>query len=124
MGNKKVKQPSFSSIGKSAPRIEGEKKVSGEALYTADNLLPGTLWGKVLRSPYPHARIIRLDTSRAKAHPGVMAVLTAADIPDSANRSPAARHAHAGAGASAFHRRESCGGGRRRTAMLPKKRRN
>ena len=81
MGNIKVKQPSYSSIGKSAPRIEGAKKVSGAALYTADHLLPGTIWGKVLRSPYAHARIIRLDTERAKAHPGVLAVLTAADIP-------------------------------------------
>jgi len=81
MGNMEVKQPSYSSIGKSAPRIEGAKKVSGAALYTADHLLPGTVWGKVLRSPYAHARIKRLDTERAKAHPGVLAVLTAADIP-------------------------------------------
>ena len=81
MGNIKVKQPSYSSIGKSAPRIEGEKKVSGAAFYTADHLLPGTVWGKVLRSPYAHARIKRLDTERAKAYPGVLAVLTAADIP-------------------------------------------
>ena len=78
----KVKAPTFSSIGKSAPKIEGVQKVSGQARYTADYLLPGTIWGKVLRSPYPHARIVRMDTSRAKAQPGVMAVLTAADIPN------------------------------------------
>ena len=82
MEKKKAKQPSYSSIGKSAPRIEGEKKVSGQALYTADHLLPGTVWGKVLRSPHAHARITRVNTERAKAHPGVLAVLTAADIPD------------------------------------------
>jgi len=58
------------------------QKVSGKALYTADYLLPGTIWGKVLRSPYPHARIRRIDTSRTQSQPGVMAVLTAADIPD------------------------------------------
>src|SRR5438034_11641249 len=75
----KVKAPTFSSIGKSAPKIEGVQKVSGQARYTADYLLPGTIWGKVLRSPYPHARIVRMDTSRAKAQPGVMAVLTAAE---------------------------------------------
>lgn len=80
--NKKSKQRHFSSIGKAAPRVEGQQKVSGAALYTADNLIPGTLWGKVLRSPYPHARIVRVDTSRAKSQPGVMAVLTAADMPD------------------------------------------
>jgi len=82
MANKKVKQPSYSYIGKSAPKIEGEKKVTGQALYTADHVLPGTVWGKVLRSPYPHARITRVNTDRARKHDGVLAVLTAADIPD------------------------------------------
>jgi CO/xanthine dehydrogenase Mo-binding subunit len=82
MENKKVKQQTFSSIGKPAPRVEGVEKVSGKALYTADHLLPGTLWGKALRSPYPHARILRVDTSRAKSQPGVMTVVTAADIPN------------------------------------------
>jgi CO/xanthine dehydrogenase Mo-binding subunit len=79
---KKSKSPSYSYVGKSAPRIEGEKKVSGQALYTADHLMPGTVWGKVLRSPHAHARITRIDTARAKAHPGVLAVLTAAELPD------------------------------------------
>jgi CO/xanthine dehydrogenase Mo-binding subunit len=82
MANKKANQPSYSYIGKSAPKIEGEKKVTGQALYTADHVLPGTVWGKVLRSPYPHARITRVNTDRARAHDGVLAVLTAADIPD------------------------------------------
>ena len=81
MDIKKAKQQSYSSIGKSAPRIEGALKVSGQALFTADHLLPGTIWGKVLRSPYAHARVKRVDTERAKAHPGVLAVITAADIP-------------------------------------------
>jgi CO/xanthine dehydrogenase Mo-binding subunit len=79
--DKKGKHQIFTSIGKAALRIEGMQKVSGKALYTADNLLPGTIWGKVLRSPYPHARIARINPSRAKSYPGVMAVLTAADIP-------------------------------------------
>ncbi len=80
--NKKVKPRSFTSIGKPAPKIEGLQKVSGTALYTADNLIPGTIWGKVLRSPYAHARIVRVDASRVKSRPGVMAVITALDIPD------------------------------------------
>jgi CO/xanthine dehydrogenase Mo-binding subunit len=79
--HKKSKPHSFTAIGKAALRIEGAQKVSGQARYTADNLLPGTIWGKVLRSPYAHARIARIDASRAKSHPGVMAVLTVADIP-------------------------------------------
>jgi len=82
MANKQGKQPSYSYIGKSAPKIEGVKKVTGQALYTADHVLPGTVWGKVLRSPYSHARITRMNTDRAKAHDGVLAILTAADIPD------------------------------------------
>jgi len=79
---KRAQKNRFSSVGKSAPRVEGILKISGQALYTADNLPAGALWGKVLRSPYPHARIIRVNASRAKAHPGVEAVLTASDIPD------------------------------------------
>ena len=56
-------------VGKPALRIDGNYKVSGKALYTGDNLLPGMIWGKVLRSSYPHARIVRIDTARARAYP-------------------------------------------------------
>jgi CO/xanthine dehydrogenase Mo-binding subunit len=67
-------------VGKSLPRVEGAEKVSGALRYAADTLRPGTLWGKVLRSPYPHALILNIDTRRAKKHPGVKAVITAADV--------------------------------------------
>lgn len=82
MSTKKTMKVRYSSVGRPAPRIEGREKVSGKALYAADKLIPGTVWGKVLRSPYAHARIVRVDTARAKSHPGVLAVVTAADIPD------------------------------------------
>jgi CO/xanthine dehydrogenase Mo-binding subunit len=72
----------FSVVGKSVPRGEGPEKVSGKSLYAADIALPGLLWGRVLRSPYAHARIVRIDTSRARQLPGVHAVLTAQDLPD------------------------------------------
>ena len=68
-------------IGKPTPQPAGPEKVSGRTHYAADIALPGMLHGKNLRSPYPHARIVRIDTSRAQAVPGVRAVLTAADIP-------------------------------------------
>src|SRR5439155_12985105 len=55
-------------------------KVTGESRYTADVLLPGTLWARTLRSPHSHARIVRIDTSRAKKAPGVRAVLTGNDV--------------------------------------------
>ena len=72
----------LSVVGQSVPRGEGPDKVSGGATYAADLTLPGLLTGKVLRSPFPHARIVRIDTSRAANLPGVHAVLTAQDLPD------------------------------------------
>lgn len=66
-------------IGHSIPRAE-VSKVTGHEHYTSDVLLPGTLWAKALRSPYPHARIVHIDTSRAERAPGVRAVLTGADV--------------------------------------------
>ncbi len=63
-------------------RVDGVEKVSGEAKYAADVVRAGMLYAKILRSPLPHARIVSIDTSRARALPGVRAVLTAADIPD------------------------------------------
>ena len=70
-----------SVIGQSITRGEGPDKVSGKAIYAADISLPGMLWGKVLRSPYPYARIVGIDTSQALAIPGVHAVVTGADLP-------------------------------------------
>ena len=72
----------FVAIGKPVGRVEGEAKVTGAARYAADVNLPGMLWAKYLRSPVPHARIVRIDASRAAAVPGVQAVLTGADVPD------------------------------------------
>jgi CO/xanthine dehydrogenase Mo-binding subunit len=69
-------------VGKPVGRVEGPEKVSGKAAYTADVVLRGIVWGKVLRSPLPHARILRIDTTRARSLPGVLAVITAQDIPD------------------------------------------
>ncbi len=73
---------SFSTVGQSVTRGEGPDKVTGKARYTADVILPGMLWGKVLRSPFPHARIVSIDTTKAKALPGVHAVITGQDVPD------------------------------------------
>ena len=69
-------------IGKPIPRVEGVGKVNGAAAYTADVAPPMTAWAKNVRSPFPHARILSIDTSRALAVPGVLAVVTAADIPN------------------------------------------
>lgn len=74
-------QAGASVIGRSIERIDGLEKVTGRRRYAADVPLPGALWGRVLRSPFPHARIRRVDASAAWALPGVRAVLTAADLP-------------------------------------------
>src|SRR4051812_38684267 len=65
----------FSLVGQRHPRVEGAEKVTGRARYTYDVRLPGQLYARVLRSPLPHARVARIDTSRAEALPGVHAVL-------------------------------------------------
>ena len=67
-------------VGKSTPRVEGISKVTGKAQYSADLDLPGTLWGRCLRSPIAHGRIKRIDTSKASDVPGVKAVITGADV--------------------------------------------
>lgn len=67
-------------IGKSTIRPDGAEKVTGKAAYAADTSMPGMIWGKVLRSPHPHAIIRSIDTSKAEALPGVKAVVTAADM--------------------------------------------
>ena len=71
------------AIGQSVVRGEGPDKVTGKSVYAADITLPGMLWGKALRSPFPHARIVSIDTEQAKAVPGVHAIITASDLPDS-----------------------------------------
>lgn len=69
-------------VGRSLPRMDAPGKVTGTAVYAADFALPGMLVGRVFRSTEPHARLVRLDVTRARALPGVRAVLTAADVPD------------------------------------------
>jgi CO/xanthine dehydrogenase Mo-binding subunit len=69
----------FSVVGQRVQRVEGFDKVTGDADFIADIYLPGMLVGKVLRSPYPHARIRSIDISKAEKLPGVRAVVTAED---------------------------------------------
>ena len=75
----------FNVVGTRPIRHDGVDKVTGRAQYAADVQLPGALHGKVLRSPHAHALIKSIDTSRAEAHPGVLAVATSKDfapVPD------------------------------------------
>jgi CO/xanthine dehydrogenase Mo-binding subunit len=72
----------FKYVGHSVVRVDGIDKVTGKAKFVGDISIPGMLYGKILRSTYPHARIGAIDTAPAEALPGVVAVLTAADIAD------------------------------------------
>ncbi|MBN2591401.1 MAG: molybdopterin-dependent oxidoreductase [Sedimentisphaerales bacterium] len=81
--NQKVSGPytQKSVVGRSVPRIDAPDKARGAAQYTADMKLPGMLYGKLLRSPVPHARIKNIDISKAAAFPGVKDVITGKDTP-------------------------------------------
>lgn len=69
----------YSVIGKRVRRVDGTEKVTGNAEYTFDLVLPNMLYGKILRSPHPHAKIINIDTTPAEKLIGVKAVVTGKD---------------------------------------------
>ena len=72
----------FDVVGKPTNRVDGRERVTGAAKYTYDIHPPGLLYAAVLRSPHPHARILRVDTAAAEAVPGVRAVLSLNNAPD------------------------------------------
>ena len=76
------KDADLAVIGRRQPRLDGFDKVSGRSVFTDDVRLPGMLHGKILRSPHARARIVRIDTSRAAAFPGVKVVVTGRDVPE------------------------------------------
>src|SRR3989337_2109277 len=71
----------FNVIGTRPIRPDGEDKVTGRAQYGADISFPDQLYGKVLRSPHAHAKILALDWKKALALPGVKGIATSADLP-------------------------------------------
>jgi CO/xanthine dehydrogenase Mo-binding subunit len=75
----------FNSVGTRPLRPDGVDKVTGRARYGADFNMPGQLVARVLRSPHAHARIKKIDITRAEAVKGVKAIITAADLPDLTN---------------------------------------
>ena len=68
-------------VGRPVTRIDGREKVTGAAVYGVDVRLHGMLHGAVVRSPYPHARIVSIDTAEAESAPGVEAVVTGREFP-------------------------------------------
>ena len=76
-----MRKDQFSIVGQSLPKIDAWAKVVGETKFADDMLMSRMAHGKLLRSPHPHARIKRIDTTRARALPGVYAVITGHDLP-------------------------------------------
>src|SRR5689334_8655393 len=81
-----MKTQEYTVVGTRPIRHDGADKVTGRALYGADVQMAGLLYGHVLRSPHAHARIRRIDTSKAERFPGVRAVVIAADFPQGPDR--------------------------------------
>ena len=79
--NKVLSQIEYDVIGTRPIRPDGADKVTGRAKYSADFTISGAIYGKLVRSPHAHARIISIDTSKAEAHPSVKAVVTGEDLP-------------------------------------------
>jgi len=71
----------FSIVGAPLPKVDAIGKVTGRTLYADDLMLPRMLYGKLLRSPHPHARVLAVDVGRALELPGVLAAITGADLP-------------------------------------------
>ncbi len=74
------KSTALKVIGHAHPRVDGEEKVTGRGLYASDIELPGMAYGKILRSPFPHAKLLNVDGSKAERLPGVVAVFTGEDV--------------------------------------------
>ena len=70
----------YSVVGRGVPRVDALEKVTGAAKYGADVHPPGMLYGKIVRSEYPHAKILRIDTHQAERLPGVRAIITQSDV--------------------------------------------
>ena len=72
----------FKVIGKKVERVDAFERLVGEAKYASDIYLPGMLYVKILRSPHPHAKVVKIDLAKAQALQGVKAILTPQDVPD------------------------------------------
>lgn len=78
-----MKKPSsYTAVGKNVHRVDGIEKVTGKAVYVGDIELPGMAYAKILRSPMAHAKLVKVDASKAANLTGVVAVLTRDDIKD------------------------------------------
>lgn len=92
------KERAYKVVGQPRPKVDAYSKVTGRALYADDIMLPRMVYGRLLRSPHPHARILALDARRALELPGVLAVLTGEDLPRKFGILPSSQDEYALAG--------------------------
>jgi CO/xanthine dehydrogenase Mo-binding subunit len=81
MADQKPDEKTFNVVGSRVPRVDAVDKVTGRAKYGADHNIPGQLYGAVKYADYPHAKVVSIDTEKAKILTGVRSVLTHEDIP-------------------------------------------
>ena len=82
-------------VGKPLPKVDAAAKVTGQTLFADDLVLPRMAFARLLRSPHPHARVKRVDVTRAAAHPGVVATLVGAELPIPFGILPVSQDEHA-----------------------------
>ncbi|HVB72126.1 MAG TPA: molybdopterin cofactor-binding domain-containing protein [Ktedonobacteraceae bacterium] len=92
---KEGQRRTYAYIGQPLPKVDAYAKVTGRAVYADDIMLPRMLYGRLLRSPHPHARILSIDTQRALELPGVLAVLCGEDLPRAYGILPSSQDEHA-----------------------------
>src|SRR5207237_9452520 len=95
MGTRRKQPAAHRVVGKRHRKVDATAKVTGATRFADDLFLPRMLYAKLLRSPHPHARITAIDTSTARALPGVKAVLTGRDLPIPFGILPVSQDEHA-----------------------------
>src|SRR5687767_15965227 len=94
-GSERVADSDLSVVGKPLPKVDAFAKVAGQTVFADDIALPRMAFARLLRSPHPHARIKRIDVSRAAALPGVLATLVGAELPIPFGILPVSQDEHA-----------------------------
>lgn len=95
MSKREPKERTYTVVGQPRPKVDAYGKVTGRAIYADDIMLPRMVYGRLLRSPHPHARILSIDTRHAMELPGVLAVLTGEDLPRKFGILPSSQDEHA-----------------------------
>ena len=95
MADREPEAHALSVIGRSLPKVDAAAKVTGQTVFADDLVLPRMAYARLLRSPHPHARVLRVDVSKAAALPGVLATLVGSELPIPFGILPVSQDEHA-----------------------------